>query len=74
MIKRFSPNNAARFRQNSLAELNEVTAALDNDISQIVDEVDGIEAAACSVSFDSSKGVVVTTGITVATTGNETET
>ena len=72
MIKRFSPNNAARFRQKSLEELNEVTAALDSDISQIVEEVDAVEATVQSVSFDGS-GVVVTTGITVAAAGNETE-
>jgi len=74
MIKRFSPNNAARFRQNSLRELNEATAAMDGDIQQIVDEVDALEAVTPAISFDAQKGVVITPGVSItANTGTETE-
>ena len=76
MIKRFSPNNAARFRQNSLEELNAVAAATDEDIQQIVNEVDvletAVENAVYSVSFDNQKGTVVSIGLTNSA-GEQTE-
>ena len=54
MIKYFSQRNAQRYRTKSLQELNEVTAA-------IADDLEDIEAALPSFSFDNNNGLIIST-------------